>query len=307
MEQAQIKALAALQPFVYQVTTTKLPSPRFLADIITRATSAPGTYIFTELLQLAQIQALSSDDTPDEYKGYLTLLELFSWGTYSEYLSTPDLPKLSEPQTIKLRQLTLLTLASPFLPQDNSSNNLTYESLLSALSLSTSSELENLITTCIYSSLLTARLSPTSDPPTVHITSVAPLRDLRPQSLPSLLHILSVWSSRCDDVISDLTNQITSIHTTARARNTLSTKRQEVIDNAVMNVLPDSNNNTDNERKTRRGGRTKRELDDEEYDDDDGMDVDEGIGEMGSFQLGPGNPMTGGGPSRGTKRNRGRG
>lgn len=307
MEQAHMKALAALQPFIYQVTTTKSPSPRFIADIITRATSAPGTFIFTELLQLQQVQALR---TSDEYKSHLTLLELFSWGIYAEYLATPGLPELSEAQTLKLRQLTLLTIASPLLPSDNTTNTLTYPSLLSSLSLSSTTELESLITSCIYSSLITARLSPTSDPPTVHITSVAPLRDLRPQSLPALLHILSVWSSRCDNVITDLNNTISSIQSTAITRNTLAWKRQEVVDNAVMNILPNGSEGTDNERRTRRSGRTKRELDeDEEDEDEDGMDVDEGIGEMGNYSSNTAANvmMSGGGPSRGTKRNRGRG
>jgi hypothetical protein len=93
MDQAYTKALAALQPFVHLAATTKSPSHRFLADLITRATSAPGTYVFTELLQLSSIQSLRAEDTPAEYRAYLTLLEIFSWGTYEEYKST--LPTLT--------------------------------------------------------------------------------------------------------------------------------------------------------------------------------------------------------------------
>ena len=87
MDQSQIKALAALQPFVHLASTTKSPSHRFVADLITRATSAPDTYVFTELLQTPAVQLLRAADTPAEYQGYLTLLELFSWGTYEEYAS----------------------------------------------------------------------------------------------------------------------------------------------------------------------------------------------------------------------------
>merc|ERR1711939_1246176 len=46
MDQSQTKALAALQPFVHLATTTKDPSPRFVAELIKSAISAPGTYIF---------------------------------------------------------------------------------------------------------------------------------------------------------------------------------------------------------------------------------------------------------------------
>ena len=87
MDQSYVKALAALQPFIHLATTTKSPSHRFLADLITRATSAAGTYIFTELLQLAPIQSLRAADVPQEHSVYLTLLEIFSWGTYEEYKS----------------------------------------------------------------------------------------------------------------------------------------------------------------------------------------------------------------------------
>lgn len=87
MDQAQPRALAALEPFILLATTAKSPSHRFLADLITRATSAYGTYIFTELLQTAAIQSLRSPDTPPEFAAHLTLLEVFSYGTYDEYKS----------------------------------------------------------------------------------------------------------------------------------------------------------------------------------------------------------------------------
>ena len=87
MDQAQTRALSALQPFLHLALTTSSPTPRFLADLITRATSAPGTYVFTELLQTPAIQSLRSADTPAEFQAFLTLLEIFSYGTYEEYKS----------------------------------------------------------------------------------------------------------------------------------------------------------------------------------------------------------------------------
>ena len=148
-------------------------------------------------------------------------------------LATPNLPALNDAQAFKLRQLTLLTLSSsPKTP-------LTYPNLLKALSLDSPSALENLITTSIYSDLITARLSPTSTPATVHITSVAPFRDLRPMSIPSLLSILSTWSSRCDNVISDLESQIASIRRAATTRQKLAKKRKEIVDEALNESAAD--------------------------------------------------------------------
>ncbi|KIX07825.1 uncharacterized protein Z518_02479 [Rhinocladiella mackenziei CBS 650.93] len=317
MDQSQIKALAAIQPFVHLATTTKTTSPRFVVELIKGAISAPGTYIFTELLQTPACQSLRGTDS----QSWLTLLEIFSWATYEEYRDIRGLPELDEPQTFKLRQLSLLTLASPFArSRTNTTNALTYPSLLKSLDLPDAASLESLVTQSIYSGLLTARLSPTSNPPIVNITSVAPLRDLRPQSLPALLQILQTWESRCSSMVNDLEAQISAVRAAAAQRTATQRKRQEVVDAAVLNDkdIP-SNENTDAERKNMgrmmRGAQrlpSKRDLDqqmegelDDLSDEDGRMDVDEGLGE--TAHSGGGRGGHGAGSSKGAKRNRGRG
>lgn len=81
MDQAQTRALAAIQPFVHLATTQKNPTQRFVCDLINRAISAQGTYLFTELLQTPSVQSLRGTDS----QPWLTLLEIFSWGTLEEY------------------------------------------------------------------------------------------------------------------------------------------------------------------------------------------------------------------------------
>jgi COP9 signalosome complex subunit 7 len=85
MDQTHARALEALQPFVALATSNSPTSPRFVASIITNATSAPQTYVFAELLETPTIQSLAAPDTLAEYKGYLKLLEIFAWGTWQEY------------------------------------------------------------------------------------------------------------------------------------------------------------------------------------------------------------------------------
>jgi COP9 signalosome complex subunit 7 len=221
-----------------------------------------------------------------------------------------------------------LTLSSPFAPstEDATTNNLTYDSLLASLSLPDAASLESLVTQSIYSGLLVARLSPTSNPPVVNVTSVAPLRDLRPQSLPALLQILQTWESRCTSMVNDLEAQITAIRTTATNRNTKARRRQEAVDAAVLSEKP-LNDATDGGKgntapRALRSGATKlpskRNLDQEaegeedDLSDDDGrMDLDEGIdvGTVGGIGGGGASASRGGagGSSRGAKRNRGRG
>ncbi|KAK8908518.1 hypothetical protein ACHAPF_000437 [Botrytis cinerea] len=202
----QIKALNALEPFL--ALTKSATSPRAAIDLITRATDAPGTYIFTELLLTPQIQALST--APPEQAVYLSLLKIFSYGTYADYTSDPSLPTLSAAQTLKLRQLSFLTLAQN--PTD-----LTYPKLQSALALSTPRELEDLVISAIYAGLITCTLDPYNQ--TVLVSSVSPLRDLPHSTIPSMLSTLSAWSARCTTTLSSLESQIASIKADAQRRH----------------------------------------------------------------------------------------
>lgn len=85
MDQAHSWALEALQPFIHLTTSSTASSPRFVANIISNATSNPNTFVFAELLETPAVQALGSADTPEEFRGYLKLLEIFAWGTWQEY------------------------------------------------------------------------------------------------------------------------------------------------------------------------------------------------------------------------------
>ena len=87
MDQTHTRALEALQPFIHLARSNNAGSPRFIASLITNATSSTQTYVFAELLELPTVQALRSPDTPAEFKGYLKLLEIFAWGTWQEYQS----------------------------------------------------------------------------------------------------------------------------------------------------------------------------------------------------------------------------
>ena len=127
-------------------------------------------------------------------------------------VDTPNLPPLTPPQTRKLRLLSLLSLAATTQPP------LTYPNLMTALAIAAPADLESLVTTAIYANLITARLAPASHPPAVHITAVAPLRDVNPaHALPAMIARLSTWESRCGHVIADLEAEIARIRSDAVA------------------------------------------------------------------------------------------
>lgn len=210
-------------------------------------------------------------------------------------IATPSLPELNQDQTLKLRLLSLLSLAPTIKP-------LTYEALMEALSISKAAELESLVTKAIYSSLITARLSPASDPPTVNVTSVAPLRDIKPQSLPSMISILIEWESRCGGVISDIEAEIEKIKANTAKRTAKENARAELL-NKVIDSWPGEGDEGHPRGSGMRGGRrlghgvgessgNKREYSADDNDDDgyfengsddagaagSKMDIDEGIG-----------------------------
>ncbi|EPE24576.1 hypothetical protein GLAREA_08428 [Glarea lozoyensis ATCC 20868] len=201
----QTKALNALEPFL--ALSKSATSPRAAADLVIRATSSPNTFIFSELLSTPQIQSLSSST---EYVNHLTLLQIFSYGTYTSYTSTPGLPTLNDAQLLKLRQLSFLTLA-------RNSADLSYSNLLTSLGMSTPRELEDLVISAIYAGLVSATLDPYHQ--NVLVSSVSPLRDLEPNSIPSMLDTLSEWSSRCTSTLADLERQIAGIKAEAARRH----------------------------------------------------------------------------------------
>ncbi|CAG7919880.1 unnamed protein product [Penicillium olsonii] len=322
MDQSHTRAIEALQPFIHLAQSNSASSPRFIANLITNVTSSPQTYVFGELLGEPAVQALRSPEHSQEFGAYLTLLEVFAWGTYSEYqgkilprdrntashsrkmpdqpdrrpkpetnrqytAATPGLPKLNPEQTLKLRLLSLLTLCTKIKP-------LTYSALMEALAIPTKAELESLVTTAIYASMITARLSPASNPPSVSITAVAPLRDVCPTSIPLMVKDLRDWSSRCDGVVADLEAEIALIKSNAVKRAAKSKTKQDAIEEALKKRQdggPWGRNRRGGARLGAGAGGSKRdagniEEDDGFFDTTGGggsrMDIDEDYGPRGA-------------------------
>jgi COP9 signalosome complex subunit 7 len=118
------------------------------------------------------------------------------------------------------------------LPLSSSHSSLTYEHLLTALDLPTTRALEELITTAIYSGLITATLDPAHS--LIAVTSVAPLRDLAPGSLPALQSTLQAWSQRCDSALADLEAQVEKVKREAVDREKVRRKKERALEAAMQ-------------------------------------------------------------------------
>jgi len=240
----QTKALNALEPFL--ALTKSASSPRAAVDLITRATSAPNTFVFTELLDAPQIRAL---DGSSDHGAYLQLLSIFCYGTYDLYTRTPNLPPLSEAQTLKLRQLSLLTLS-------RDPRNLTYQNLISLLGLEGGRALEKLVISAIYAGLLSGTLDPHNQ--RVCISSISPLRDVSPGSVSSLIATLHEWSDRCSATLLILESQIESIRADALRRRKTEREWEMNLEKMITEEGDPVSNDAPKKSAGRRGDNMKR-------------------------------------------------
>lgn len=158
---------------------------------------------------------------------------------------------------------------------------------MTTLSISTPSELESLVTTAIYSSLITARLSPATNPPTINVTFVAPLRDVKPQSLPTMISVFTEWELRCADVISGIEAEIAKIYADAKKRREREYARALLLEKAMSEPRGRRKSQAKDSGGVKLGssfgggsGSNKRE-----FSDDEGYHGDEGLGELASSRM----------------------
>ncbi|KAG5749572.1 hypothetical protein H9Q69_003178 [Fusarium xylarioides] len=260
----QTKALNALEPFI--ALSKSATSPRAAADLVTRATSAPNTFLFSDLLQTPAIQNLADS----EFASHLKLLQIFSYGTYSSYKTTEGLPALEGLQATKLRQLSLLSLV-------RDRQNLSYSALQEALDLPGAREVEALVISAVYAGLLHATLDLARA--VVQVTSVAPLRDLAPGAIPDMAAALKKWSDRCTTTLEGLDLQIKEIRTTAATRQ----REQRLADEKLQQLINEQQEGMGRKYDLpnmtrdlgRRGFNKRSVMDTGNLVDNDSMDVDE--------------------------------
>jgi len=187
---------AKLEPFLLIAKSLKGAAA---AKLIQDATSAPGVFVFSELLELPNIQELAKSE---QHEKFLSLLQLFSYRTYRDYVEHKDqLPPLNDAQTIKLKHLSIVSLAAD-------RRILPYADLLKALDMPTIRELEDLIIDAIYLDILRGKLDQKEQQLEVEYTMG---RDLEPGKLEEVLAALQNWANTTTAVLSTLDLKIHQI------------------------------------------------------------------------------------------------
>ena len=193
--------------------------------LIEKALSQKGLFTFGELMEMPNIKALQGTPQGD---AHWRLLELFAHGTYPEYVAAAAaLPEISAAQRRKLRQLTVVTLAS-------TRKTLPYAHLLSELGLDDVPRaegvraLEDLVIECFYAGLLKGKLDQRRQQLSVHH---AVGRDIRPQDLDAMLDKLAQWDTLSSDILRAVEQRLDAASSAfAASRDQREAVRQRVAD-----------------------------------------------------------------------------
>ncbi|KAH0913752.1 hypothetical protein HID58_037073 [Brassica napus] len=157
-----------------------------LLPIIIEATSHPSLFAFSEILALPNVAQLEGST----HSVYVDVLRLFAHGTWADYkCNASRIPHLSPDQILKLKQLTVLTLAE-------SNKVLPYDTLMAELDVTNVRQLEDfLINDCMYAGIVRGKLDQLKR---CFEVPFAAGRDLRPGQLGNMLHTLSNCQSTGD-------------------------------------------------------------------------------------------------------------
>ncbi|KAJ3122852.1 hypothetical protein HK098_002428 [Nowakowskiella sp. JEL0407] len=226
-------AAAALTAVLSSSTNSRLEPFLLLAKnargaaaskLIQDATSAPGVYVFAELLELPSIQDLKNNP---QYLPIFTLLEIFAYGTYLDYKqNSSTLPPLNPNQLHKLKCLTIVSLSGE-------SRILQYDHLLQQLDIPNVRELEDLIIDAIYQDIIKGKLDQKKKCLDVEY---AMGRDVKEEDYGKLLDILDKWSNTSSTIISLLDSKISQVQNETVARQTQKEELEKYLENLKKDI-----------------------------------------------------------------------
>ncbi|CAI0528204.1 unnamed protein product [Linum tenue] len=160
-----------------------------LARLVVESTSHPSVFSFGEILALPNLVQVQGT----ENLAYVDLLKLFAYGTWKDYKGKSSvLPQLKPDQILKLKQLTVLTVAE-------NSKVVSYDTLLEQLEFSNVRELEDfLIDECLYAGIIKGKLDQSRR---CFQIEFAAGRDLVPGELEAVIETARNWLATSDNLL----------------------------------------------------------------------------------------------------------
>lgn len=211
------QSINPLEQFVLLAKSTKGAAA---VELVKQALEAPGVYVFGELLDMPNIAELAQTEST---KTFHNLLNLFAYGTYSDYKKNKDkLPELTTTQLKKLRHLSIVSMATR-------NKCLPYSELLTELDIKNVRELEDLIIEVIYADVIRGKLDQQNQQLEVDYTVG---RDIRPESVDEIVQVLQDWCTGCEAVLHGIESQIEKANTNKEA----SLHMNQQIEQEVANI-----------------------------------------------------------------------
>lgn len=163
----------ALQPILQMAQESATSNISTIRTVVLKALSDPKVFCgFDELKQVLQGTLANNNNSSNEGETILRTLDLFSYGTYSDYTKADKgqyLP-LSDSQVFKLRQLTVLTMVQKACSCNNNKECVVpYQALAVELGFSTDTDtkdapatmlrqVEEVVLACVYGRVLAGQL-----------------------------------------------------------------------------------------------------------------------------------------------------
>lgn len=215
------------------VLLAKSAKGRAATEVIREVLGSPSAFQFGELLEQPNILELSSSGDP-EHKKWFDLLQIFAYGTLSDYLQNRSmLPELSEKALYKLKKLTVVSLAANV-------RVLPYDVLLKHLDIDNVRSLEDLLIDSMYQGIIRGKL----DQKAKHIEIFEAIgRDLRPGDMNKMAATLSNWLMETEKTLlvleKNANNAMTSFETHKKQQEDFQTRVEE-LKRTIKSDLQDS-------------------------------------------------------------------
>jgi len=182
-----------LSQFVILAQTTQ---GRACEALVRQALDLSGVFVFGELLDCPNVQALASDA---ESRQLLELLRIFAYGTYPDYLERhAELPELTPAQRKKLQLLTIVSLATK-------DKLIKFSVLQDALGVSGPRELEDIIIEAVYLNLIVGKMDQENQCLEVESCSC---RDCRDEDVDFIINTLSTWEESAQKMLDALDGMV---------------------------------------------------------------------------------------------------
>ncbi|PIA30862.1 hypothetical protein AQUCO_05300004v1 [Aquilegia coerulea] len=215
----------------YFVKQAEIHKGLSLGNLIVEATSHSSLFGFSEILSVPNVVQLQGT----EHSVYLDLLRLFAHGTWSDYKSNSGrLPPLVPDQVLKLKQLSVLTLAE-------TDKVLPYDNLMQELDVSNVRELEDfLINDCMYAGIVRGKLDQLRR---CFEVQFAAGRDLRPEQLGGMIQTLETWLNTSDNLLHSIQEKIKWADTMSE----LDKKHRKEVEDKVDDIKKSLTHKADND------------------------------------------------------------